>query len=69
MSRNIKHVGQILNTQKRCVVVFRELPDDPTNCLVVDTDALPDWMHDDVNASELLVRKLVQTFMSMLSVL
>ena len=53
MSRNIKHVGQIVNTQKRCVVVFRELPDDPNNCLVVDTDALPDWMHDDViNASE-----------------
>lgn len=53
MSRNIKHVGQIVNTQKRCVVVFRELPDDPNSCLVVDTDALPDWMHDDViNASE-----------------
>ena len=53
MSRNIKHVGQIVNTQKRCVVVFRELPDDPNHCLVVDTDALPDWMHDDViNASE-----------------
>lgn len=53
MSRNIKHVGQLVNTQKRCVVVFRELPDDPTQCLVVDTDALPDWMHDDViNASE-----------------
>ena len=53
MSRNIKHVGQIVNTQKRCVVVFRELPDDPNQCLVVDTDALPDWMHDDViNASE-----------------
>lgn len=53
MSRNIKHVGQVVNTQKRCVVVFRELPDDPNQCLVVDTDALPDWMHDDViNASE-----------------
>ncbi len=53
MSRNIKHVGQIVNTQKRCVVVFRELPDDPNQCLVVDTDALPDWMHDNViNASE-----------------
>jgi len=48
MSRNIKHVGQIVNTQKRVVVVFRELPDDQTSCLVVDTDALPDWMHDDI---------------------
>jgi hypothetical protein len=53
MSRNIKHVGQLINTQKRCVVVFREVPDEPENCLVVDTDSLADWMHDDViNAVE-----------------
>lgn len=45
---NIKHVGQIINTQKRCIVVFRELPDDENSCLVVDTDAAPDWMHDDL---------------------
>lgn len=50
---NLKHIGQLVNTQRRCVVVFRELPDDDTHCLVVDTDALPDWMHDDVmNAVE-----------------
>jgi hypothetical protein len=47
-TNNLKHVGQIINTQRRCVVVFREIPDDTNNCLVVDTDALPDWMHDDV---------------------
>lgn len=45
---NTKHVGQIVNTQRRCVVMFRELPNEPTNCLIVDTDSLPDWMHDDV---------------------
>lgn len=45
---NIKHVGHIKNTQKRVVVVFRELPGDPDHCLVVDTDALPDWMHDNI---------------------
>lgn len=44
----MKHVGQIKNTQKRVVVVFRELPGDENSCLVVDTDALPDWMHDNV---------------------
>lgn len=44
----MKHVGQIKNTQKRVVVMFRELPNDTDNCLVVDTDALPDWMHDNV---------------------
>lgn len=50
---NIKHVGQIINTQRRCVVVFREVPDEEDSCLVVDTDALSDWMHDDViNAVE-----------------
>lgn len=51
--RNTKHVGKLANTQKKVVVVFRELPDDPKHCLVVDIDALADWMHDDViNAVE-----------------
>jgi len=49
---NIKHVGKT-HTGKRCVVVFREVPDEAHNCLIVDTDALPDWMHDDImNAVE-----------------
>lgn len=39
----------LVNTGKRVVVVFRELPDDPTHCLVVDTEAVPDWMHDDIH--------------------
>ena len=30
------------------MVVFRELPDEPNTCLVVDTDSLVDWMHDNV---------------------
>ena len=52
MSMNIKHLGKT-HTGKRCVVVFREVPDEAHNCLIVDTDALPDWMHDDVmNAVE-----------------
>jgi len=52
-SMNTKHVGKLSNTGKKCVVVFRELPDDKQNCLIVDTDALPDWMHDDIlNAVE-----------------
>ena len=48
MAKNIKHVGQIINTGRRCVVVFREIPDEPNSCLIVDTEALVDWMHDDV---------------------
>ena len=47
MSMNIKHVAKT-HTGKKCVVVFRELPDEPDNCLIVDTDALPDWMHDNI---------------------
>ncbi len=47
-TNNLKHIGSIVNTQRRCVVVFREIPDEPTHCLIVDTDALPDWMHDDI---------------------
>ena len=31
MARNIKHVGQLINTQRRVVVVFREVPDEPQN--------------------------------------
>jgi len=49
MATNIKHTGMLVNTGKRVVVVFRELPDDPTQCLVVDTEAVPDWMHDDIH--------------------
>lgn len=50
---NIKHVGQLNASGRRCVVVFRELPGEPENCLIVDTDALHDWMHDDmINAVE-----------------
>lgn len=53
MAKNIKHVGRLKNTQRRVIVVFREVPEDENFCLVVDTDALPDWMHDDViNAVE-----------------
>lgn len=50
---NTKHVGRLINTDRRVVVVFRQVPDEPQSCLVVDTDALPDWMHDGViNAVE-----------------
>ena len=51
MATNIKHTGMLLNTGKRVVVVFRELPDDPTHCLVVDTEAVPDWMQDDIHTA------------------
>src|SRR6056300_799995 len=46
--RNIKHVGKVLNTGRRCIVVFREIPGEEDHCLVVDTDSLPDRYHDNI---------------------
>jgi len=51
---NLKHVGQISNTGMKCIVVFREIYDEngnvtePNNCLVVETERLPDMEHDDI---------------------
>ena len=51
---NLKHVGRVANTNVKCVVVFREIYDekgnvvDPNNCLIVETERLPDMEHDDV---------------------
>ena len=51
---NIKHVGQIANTGMKCIVVFREIYDEKgnvqeaNNCLVVETERLPDMEHDDM---------------------
>ena len=45
---SLKHVGRILNTNRRCVVVFREIYNeegvaiDEDNCLVFETETLPD---------------------------
>jgi hypothetical protein len=48
MPQFLKHVGQIDSTGKKCVVVFREIPDDSTSCLVVETESLPLNYHDDL---------------------
>lgn len=51
---SLKHVGRVKNTGRRCVVVFREMYDDQghvideNNCLVVETDTLPDAEHQDI---------------------
>ena len=50
----MKHIGKVSNTGLKCVVVFREIYDergnvtDDKNCLVVETDRLPDMEHDDI---------------------
>ena len=50
----LKHVGHVINTGRRCVVVFREIYDkegnvmESDNCLVMETESLPDLVHQDM---------------------
>lgn len=43
---DIKHVGRLRSTGKKCIVVFRTLPGDAYNCLIAPTENLPDSYHD-----------------------
>lgn len=45
MAGIMKHVGKY--GEKKCVVVFREVPDEPENCLIVLSDSLPELEHND----------------------
>ena len=42
----MKHVGKF--GEKPCIVVFRELPGEQDNCLIVQTDNLDSRQHDDL---------------------
>ena len=50
----MKHIGRIKNTGRRCVVVFREIYDerghvvDENNCLVFESESLPEAEHQDL---------------------
>ena len=43
---DIKHVGRIIATGKKCIVAYRTLPGDAYNCLIIPTESLPDVFHD-----------------------
>jgi len=43
-----KHAGQLANTGVRVAVVFRKIPNDESNCLIVETERLPDSYHDSI---------------------
>ena len=43
-----KHAGQLKNTGVRVAVVFRKIPNDESNCLIVETERLPDSYHDTI---------------------
>lgn len=44
MSNITKHVGKV--GEKPCIVVFRELPNDPDHCVVIESSGLTDQQHD-----------------------
>ena len=46
MAELMKHVGSY--GEKPCVVVFREVPNEPDNCLIVESASLDDSKHDDL---------------------
>jgi hypothetical protein len=46
MADIVKHVGQYV--QKKCVVVFREVPNETDQCLIVLSDGLEGRMHDEL---------------------
>jgi len=46
MADIVKHVGQY--GQKKCVVVFREVPNETDQCLIVLSDGLEGRMHDEL---------------------
>lgn len=46
MAREIKHVGRVIATKRKCLVAYRTLPGDAYNCLIIATENLPDSYHD-----------------------
>ena len=45
--RHFKHIGELADTSKaKVVIVYRTVPDEPNNCLVVGTKFLPDLYHN-----------------------
>lgn len=44
----LKHVGRVKATNKKCLVAYRTLPGDAYNCLIIPTENLPDIYHDAV---------------------
>ena len=46
----MKHVGKQISTNDKLVVLFREVPGEPDNCLVVKTRSLSETDHDSLMA-------------------
>lgn len=46
MSNFKRHIGKITTTGNRCVVVFMQIPGKEDHALIVNTDSLPERLHD-----------------------
>ena len=45
--RHFKHIGELADESKaKVVIVYRTVPDEPNNCLVIGTKFLPDLYHN-----------------------
>jgi len=42
----LKHVGRVKATNKKCVIAYRTLPGDAYSCLIIPTENMPDIYHD-----------------------
>lgn len=54
MSQMLKHVGKVKSTDRRCVIVFMQLPDNPERALIVDVEGL-------TPRYEQIIRELVES--------
>lgn len=43
---DIKHVGRVKATGRKCLVAFRTLPGESDSCLIIPTESLEDSFHD-----------------------
>lgn len=46
MAQELKHVGRVKATNKKCLIAYRTLPGDAYSCLIVPTENMPDIYHD-----------------------
>ena len=46
MAQELKHVGRVKATNKKCLIAYRTLPGEAHYCLIVPTENLPDIYHD-----------------------
>ena len=44
--RHFKHIGELVDGKAKVVIMYRTVPDEPNNCLVVGTKFLPDLYHN-----------------------